>query len=139
MTQKIRTKPFKPYNPIGKEEVRAVTRVLKTGMLSDYLGKHDPKFLAGRVLKELEPRWPAYHNVKPAVSFNSATSALIAAIGASGLLPAEEVLVIPFSMCISATAPLFYDAIPVFVDLEEDYYCIDPKKIEAKITHRTKA
>jgi dTDP-4-amino-4,6-dideoxygalactose transaminase len=137
--EKVRTKPFNKYNPIGKEELRAVREVLKTGMLSDFLGKHDPKFTGGRCVRELERNWADYHHVKHAVSFNSATSALVAAVGASGILPAEEVLVIPFSMCISATAPLFYDAIPVFVDIEEDYYCIDAKKIEAKITKRTKA
>ena len=42
-------------------------------------------------------------------------------------------------MCISATAPLFYNAIPVFVDIEPDYFCMDPAKIEDNITPRTKA
>ena len=137
--EKIRTKPFKKYNPFGREELRAVREVLKTGMLSDFLGKHDPKFGGGKCVLELEANWAEYHKVRHAVSFNSATSALVAAVGAAGILPAEEVLVIPYSMCISATAPLFYDAIPVFVDIEEDYYCIDVKKIEEKITKRTKA
>jgi perosamine synthetase len=50
-----------------------------------------------------------------------------------------EVLVIGYSMCISATAPLFYDAIPVFVDIEPDYFCMNPALIEEKITKRTAA
>jgi len=138
--EKIRTKPFELYNPIGEEEVKAVEAVVRSGMLSDFIGaKYDVKFFGGKNVQELEKRWAEYHQVKYAVSFNSATSALIASIGALGILPGDEVLVIGYSMCISATAPLFYDAIPVFVDLEEDYYCMNPEKIEEKITKRTKA
>lgn len=138
--EKIRTKPFTLYNPIGEEEAKAAEAVVRSGMLSDFIGaKYDVKFFGGKNVQELEKRWAEYHQVKYAVSFNSATSALIASIGALGILPGDEILVIGYSMCISATAPLFYDAIPVFVDLEEDYYCMDPKKIEEKITKRTKA
>jgi len=137
--KKVRTKVFKKYNPIGKEEMRAVQNVMKTGILSDFLGKHDPKFCGGNYVKDFEKRWADYHNVKHAISFNSASSALVASMGAIEILPAEEVLVLPYSMCISATAPLFYDAIPIFVDIEDDYYCIDVKQIESKITERTKA
>lgn len=138
--EKIRTKPFELYNPIGEEEAQAVQRVVKTGMLSDFIGAtYDTKFFGGENVQRFEKMWAEYHHVKYAVSFNSATSALIASLGALKILPGDEVLVIGYSMCISATAPLFYDAIPVFVDLEEDYYCMNPKKIEAQITSRTKA
>jgi perosamine synthetase len=137
--EKIRTTPFPPYNTIGKEEVAAAAEVVKSGMLSDYLGRHDEKFSGGRQVRELEKRWADYHQVKHAISFNSATSALIVGIGALGIVPGDEVLVIGYSMCISATAPLFYDAIPVFVDLEDDCFCMDPKSIVDRLTHRTKA
>jgi perosamine synthetase len=49
------------------------------------------------------------------------------------------VIVSPYSMCVSATAPLFYGAVPVFADIEPEYYCLDPKSVEAAITPRTKA
>src|SRR5208337_4459868 len=137
--KKIRKKAFPPYNPIGKEELRAVKKVLKSGMLSDFLGKHSEKFLGGYCVRTLEENWAKYHKVKHAVSFNSATSALIVALGALDILPGDEVLVIGYSMCISSTAPLFLDAIPVFVDIEEDFYCMDPSKIEEKITSSTRA
>jgi len=138
--EKIRTRPFEAYNPIGEEEVKAVEEVVRSGILSDFIGAlYDKKFYGGKKVQELEEKWAEYHKVKYAISFNSATSALIASLGALEILPGDEVLVIGYSMCISATAPLFYDAIPVFVDLEEDFYCMDPKKIEEKITTRTKA
>lgn len=137
--EKIRVKPFPLYNPIGEEEARAAYDVVKTGMLSDYVGRNTEKFLGGRQVREFERRWADYHQVKHAISFNSATSALIAGVGALEVLPGDEVIVLSYGMCISATAPLFYDAVPVFIDIEEDYFCIDPDKIEQKITPRTKA
>ncbi len=137
--EKIRTAPFPPYNPIGGEEARAAAEVVRSGILSDYIGRHGDKFGGGKHVRELERRWAEFHHVKHAVSFNSATSALIAGIGALGILPGDEVLVLGYSMCISATAPLFYDAVPVFVDLEDDYFCMDPKSIVDRITPRTKA
>jgi len=137
--EKIRTKPFPPYNPIGEEEALAAAEVVRSGMLSDYIARDCDKFLGGKQVREFERQWAAYHQVKHAVSFNTATSALIAALGASGILPGDEVVVIGYSMCISATAPLFYDAIPVFADIEEDFFCMDPKSLARKITPRTKA
>lgn len=137
--EKVRSKPFPPYNPIGAEEAEAAANVVRGGMLSDYIGRYCDKFGGGRQVLELERRWAEFHQVKHAISFNSATSALIAGIGALGILPGDEVLVIGYSMCISATAPLFYDAIPVFVDIEDDYFCMAPESVEARITPRTKA
>ncbi len=137
--KKIRNKPFPLYNPIGEEERVAASEVVKTGLLSDYIGRDCEKFLGGRYVREFEKRWADYHHVKHAVSFNTATSAIIAAVGALGILPGDEVIVMPYSMCISATAPLFYNAIPVFADIELDCFCMDPKSLEEKITPRTKA
>jgi dTDP-4-amino-4,6-dideoxygalactose transaminase len=136
---KIRTKPFPAYVPFGEEEVRAAADVVRTGMLSDYVGRDCEKFRGGKHVLEFERAWAAYHGVKHAISFNSASSALTSALAAVGVGPADEVLVVPYSMCISATAPLACDAVPVFVDIEDHYYCMDPAKIRAKITPRTKA
>src|ERR1039457_3201657 len=118
----VRTKPFPPYNPIGEEEALAAAEVVRSGMLSDYIARDCAQFLGGKRVRELERQWAEFHQVKHAVSFNTATSALVAALGASGILPGDEVVVIGYSMCISATAPLFYDAVPVFADIEEDYF-----------------
>lgn len=137
--EKVRKTPFPPYNPIGDEEAAAAAKVIKSGLLSDYLARHCDKFYGGEKVRELEKRWADYHQVKHAVSFNSATSALIAGVGALGILPGDEILVIGYSMCISATVPLFYGAVPVFVDIEEDCFCMDPGSIVASITPRTRA
>jgi len=134
----IRKKPFPIYNPIGIEEEKAVMKVIKSGILSNFIAKHGEFFQGGKIVKKFETKWAEFHCVKHAITFNSATSGLIAGLGAMGIQPGDEVLVIGYSMCISATAPLFYDAIPVFVDIDSDYFCMDTTKIEQKITPRTK-
>jgi dTDP-4-amino-4,6-dideoxygalactose transaminase len=60
-------------------------------------------------------------------------------LGAAGVGPGDEVIVSPWSMSISATAPLFYGAVPVFADIEPDCFCLDPADVERKITAKTKA
>jgi dTDP-4-amino-4,6-dideoxygalactose transaminase len=130
---------FPPYRPHGAEELQAVVRVMETGQLSPFLGIHDPAFHGGPCLQELERQWAQIHGVNFAVAFNSATSALIAGLAALRVSPGDEVLVVGYSMCISASAPLLLDAIPVFVDIEPDFFCMDPAKVEAAITPRTKA
>ncbi len=135
----IRKKLFKRYNYIGNEEKDAVNSVLNTGILSKYLGKHHENFNGGDQVKNLESEWAHYFNIKHAIVVNSATSGLIAAVGALNIGPGDQVIVSPFSMTISASAPLFYGAIPVFADVEENFFCLDPKSIESKINSKTKA
>jgi dTDP-4-amino-4,6-dideoxygalactose transaminase len=77
--------------------------------------------------------------VRHAITVNSATSALYCAVGAIGSGPGDEIIVSPYTMSCSAVAPLIYNAIPVFSDIEEDYFCLSPKSIEEQITGRTKA
>jgi len=137
--EKVRSEPFCAYNNIGKEEEEAVLRVLRSGKLSTYLGAWHNDFYGGDEVKALEKEWAAYFGVKHAISVNSATSGLICAMGACGIEAGDEVIVSPYTMSASAIAPLFYGGIPVFADIEEDTYCLDPKSVEAKITPRTKA
>src|SRR6266478_8718665 len=77
--------------------------------------------------------------VKHAVTVNSLTSGLIAAVGAIGVEPGDEVIVSPWTMCATATAILHWNAIPVFADIEPKTFCLDPKSVEANITPQTKA
>jgi len=136
---KLRTKPFPAYNTIGKEEEEATLRVLRSGKLSTYLGAWHDDFYGGKEVQNLEKNWAKHFNVKHAISVNSATSALICAVGACGIEAGDEVIVSPYTMSASAIAPLFYGAIPVFADIEEHTYCLDPKSVEEKITPKTKA
>ncbi len=131
--------PFKRYNSIGSEEVEAAKKVIESGMLSKFLGCWDPDFYGGPKVQEFERACESYFGVKHAVTVNSATSGLIAAIGAIGIEPGDEVIVSPWTMCASATAILHWNAIPVFADIELETYCLDPASVEANITPYTKA
>lgn len=131
--------PFKRYNSIGKEEVEAAKAVLESGVLSQFLGCWDPDFYGGPKVQEFERKCEAYFGVKHAITVNSWTSGLIAAVGAIGIEPGDEVIVTPWTMCASATAILHWNAIPVFADIDPTTFCIDPVSIEANITPYTKA
>jgi dTDP-4-amino-4,6-dideoxygalactose transaminase len=130
---------FKAYNSIGEEERIAVDKVMRSGVLSQFLGCWHEDFYGGPKVKEFEKNCQNYFNVKHAITVNSWTSGLIAALGAIDLEPGDEVIVSPWTMCASATAILHWNAVPVFADIESDTFNIDPIKVEEKITPYTKA
>ena len=133
------TKPFKQYNPIGVEEVQVAKEVIESGVLSQFIGAWHPDFLGGAKVKEFEAQCASYFGVKHAITVNSWTSGLIAAVGAIGIQPGDEVIVPPWTMCASATAILHWNAIPVFADIDPATFCLDSKSVEANITPHTKA
>jgi perosamine synthetase len=135
----VRKKLFPAYNTIGKEEKEAVQNVLDTGNLSQYLGAWTDDFFGGPFVRKLEEAWSNVINIQYAISVNSNTSGLFAAVGACGIGPGDEVIVSPYTMSASAIAPVVYGGVPVFADIDPDSFCLDPKSIEQKITPRTKA
>lgn len=137
--RKVINEPFKRYNSIGKEETEAARSVVESGNLSQFLGCWDPDFYGGPKVQEFERQCAEYFGVKHAVTVNSWTSGLIAAIGAIGIEPGDEVIVPPWTMCASATAVLHWNAIPVFADIDPVTFCLDPVSVEANITPYTKA
>ena len=112
---------------------------MKNGKLSGFVGAWCEDFHGGPMVQELEERWKDIFKCKNAISVNSNTSGLIAALGAIGVSPWDEVIVPPMTMSATAMSPLIYGGIPVFVDIEDDYYCLDIKKVERSITKKTKA
>lgn len=135
----VRSRPFPPYNTIGEEEKRAVAEVLDSTVLSKFLGTWSPDFYGGPRVQSLEREWAEYFGVDFAVSVNSATSGLYAAVGAAGVGPGDEVIVSPYSMSASATAALVWGAVPVFADIDPDTFCISPETVLARLTPYTKA
>ena len=132
-------KPLKRYNSIGDEEKKAAMEVLESGVLSNFIGAWCDDFYGGKKIKEFEKNCREFFEVKHAITVNSWTSGLIAAVGAIGIEPGDEVIVSPWTMCASATAILAWNAIPVFADIENDTFCLCPKSVEKNITKHTKA
>ena len=137
--EKIILSQLKNYNPIGSEEVQAAKEVVESGVLSQFLGCWDEDFYGGPKVKEFERQCERYFGVKHAITVNSWTSGLVAAVGALGLEPGDEVIVTPWTMCASATAIMHWNAIPIFADIEIDTFCLDLKSVEENITPYTKA
>jgi len=113
---------------IGDDEKRAVLAVLDSGQLAQ-----------GPVAEAFEREFAAWCGVKHAVAVNSGTAALHLVMLAHGLGDGDELITSPFTFVASANAALFVGAKPVFVDIEPDTYCMDPARVEAAITPRTKA
>lgn len=132
-------KKFEPYNSLGEEERIAVDKVMRSGILSQFLGTWHKDFYGGPKVREFEKMSADYFGVKHAITVNSWTSGLIAAVGALDIEPGDEIIVSPWTMSASATAILHWNAIPIFADIEEDTFNIDPISVEANITEHTKA
>jgi dTDP-4-amino-4,6-dideoxygalactose transaminase len=135
----VRTKPFPAYRVIGEDDRAAVAKVMESGILSRFLGTWHDDFFGGPEVKAFEHEWAGAFGAAHAISVNSATSGLYAAAGATGIGPGDEVIVSPYTMSASAVAPLVYNAVPVFADIDPDSYCLSARTIAAKITPRTKA
>jgi perosamine synthetase len=135
----LRTALFPAYNTIGEEEKQAVQRVLDSGNLSQFLGAWHKDFYGGQTVQAFEKAWAAAFGVKYAITVNSNTSGLFAAIGACNIQAGDEVIVSPYTMSASALAPIIYGAVPVFADIDPDNFGLCPKSIEERITPRTKA
>lgn len=112
----------------GKAEQEAVAEVLKSGMLA--MG---PKVAA------FEKDFAAYCSAKHGIATNSGTSALHAALTCAGIRPGDEVIVPSFSFFATASSVSMCGARPVFADIEEKTFCIDPDSVLEKITKHTRA
>lgn len=132
-------RPLEPYKSMGEEEVHAAAEVIRSGVLSAYIGAPGPGFMGGPKVRALEAQAAEYFGVKHAIAVNSWTSGLIAAVGAIGVEPGDEIITTPWTMAATATAILHWNAIPVFADIDPDTFNIDPQCVEKLITPRTKA
>ena len=113
---------------IGEDEISAVTAVLKSGNIAQ-----------GKRVEEFEEAFAEFIGTEYAIAVNSGTAALHIALLAHGIGEGDEVITSPFSFIATANSILFTGAKPVFADIEEETFNIDPDSIVEKITSRTKA
>jgi dTDP-4-amino-4,6-dideoxygalactose transaminase len=135
----IRRKPYPPFITTGEEEVQVAAEVMRRGILSDFEGSNNEYFLGGKEVQSFEKEWAEYFGVRHAISVNSATSGLMAAVGAAGVGPGDEVITTPWTMTATATAIVVNNAVPIFADITDDTLSLSPAAVEKRITPRTKA
>lgn len=112
-----------------EDDIKSVNNSIRRGMF----------WAAGPNIEEFEKLISNYLGVKYALVFNSGTSALHSALIAHGIGRGDEVIVPSFTFIATCNAPLFVGAKPVFADIEEETYGLDPEDVRKKITSRTKA
>jgi perosamine synthetase len=127
------------YNTVGKKEIDAAIAVMKTGVLSGFVANPGAAFLGGTCVLELENSFCKKFGSRFAVSVNSATSGLHASLAAAGIGFGDEVIVSPYSMSASATSIVMCGAVPIFVDIEPNTFCLNSKLVAEAITEKTKA
>ena len=113
---------------LDDDAIEAVVAVLKSGKLTQ-----------GKKVAELEKKIAKLCGVKYAVAVNSGTAAIHCILYALGIEKGDEVITTPLSFVATANPILMVGAKPVFVDIDEKNYNIDPDKIESAITKKTKA
>ncbi|MEN6372127.1 MAG: DegT/DnrJ/EryC1/StrS family aminotransferase [Armatimonadota bacterium] len=126
----VRNRPFTSWPVTSDEECSALVDVYKSGVWGS---------VAGSRVHEFERDFAAYHDAKYGIAVVNGTVALKIALMAAGVGEGDEVIVPPYTFLATASAVVEANAVPVFVDIEPDTYCIDPKGFEEAITERTKA
>lgn len=119
-----------PYGrqSIGDDDIQAVVDVLRSDWLT-----------TGPKLEEFEEALAAWVGAKYAVSFTSGTAALHGTAFAAGLKPGDEAITTPMTFAATANCVLYQGATPVFADVSVDTLNLDPEKVVARITPRTRA
>jgi dTDP-4-amino-4,6-dideoxygalactose transaminase len=116
------------YRSIRSEVDAAVSRVLE-----------DAQFVLGPEVAGFEREFAAYCGTSDCVALNSGTSALHLALLAAGVGPGDEVITVSFTFVASVAAILYAGAQPILVDIDPRSFTMDPLKLEAAITPRTRA
>lgn len=121
---------FIPYGKqsIDASDIEAVVNVLK----SDWVTQ-------GPKIKEFEDAICKYVNAKHGVAVATGTAALHAACFAAGIEPQDEIITSPITFAASGNCAMFLGGKVKFVDISENTYCLDYKKLERAITKKTKA
>jgi dTDP-4-amino-4,6-dideoxygalactose transaminase len=124
-----------PFN-----DLQAQYRSIKPDIDAAVLAVFDKaQFILGPAVTAFEHDFAAFSRTSEAVGVNSGTSALHLSLLAAGVGPGDEVITVPYTFVATVSAIEYAGAKPVFVDVEPDYWTMDPAKLEAAITPRTKA
>lgn len=126
----VRSAPFPKWPVHDETELAALREVLESGVWSTSSG---PK------VREFERRFATFQGSAYGVATTSGTISLMVALRALGIGAGDEVIIPAYTFMATASAVLEVNALPIFVDIALDTYCINPDAVEQAITPRTKA
>ncbi|MCJ7800808.1 MAG: aminotransferase class I/II-fold pyridoxal phosphate-dependent enzyme, partial [Candidatus Marinimicrobia bacterium] len=124
----VRAKPF-PSWPAFSDELK--TQLINT-MEKDSWG------VGSNIIKQFEEKYAEFHDAKYCLSTSSGTTALWVCLKAAGVKAGDEVILPPYTFIATGSSILMANAIPVFVDVDPETFNMDPAKLEAAITKKTK-
>ena len=121
---------IKPWPEVTDADRQVVMEVLSVANVQE-----QQKIQSEALAKE----WAEYMGMKYCIPVNSGTAALHMCVAGVGIEPGDEVIVPAFTFWASAAAVLHHNAIPVFADIDNKTYTLDPKSVKQKISDKTKA
>lgn len=124
----VRTKPFPSWPVFGKEEEENLLEVFRSG-----------KWWYGEKVREFEAKFAKFQNAKYGVTCCNGTVAIELALRTLGIQAGDEVLVPAYTFIATATAVMAMNAVPVFVDVDENTINMDLDQVEKSITDKTRA
>ena len=124
----VRKTPFFPWpRVVGGQKEQLIDTLI-----------NDSWGIGSESIKILEEKFAMFHDAKNCIAVNTGTNALWVALKAAGVSSGDEVIIPPYTFIATVTAVLMAHATPVFVDIDENTFNIDPNLIESAITERTK-
>ncbi|HWV34681.1 MAG TPA: DegT/DnrJ/EryC1/StrS family aminotransferase, partial [Thermomicrobiales bacterium] len=114
----VRTKPFSDWPLSGDAERQNLLKALDSGVWSSPEG--------GPFVRAFEEGFASLHGTARAMAVTNGTISLVLSLRALGIGAGDEVIVPPYTFLATATAVLEVNALPIFVDVDPETFCIDP-------------
>lgn len=128
----VRKKSFSDWPIYGRQEERALQKVLAS---ANWGGYPFPNTIADRFAQ----KFAKFHGAKYGLAVSNGTVAIQVALKAAGIAPGDEVIVPAYTWEGTVGPVMLLNAVPVFVDVDPDTYCLDARLIEAALTEKTRA
>jgi dTDP-4-amino-4,6-dideoxygalactose transaminase len=125
----VRPTAFPKWPVYDQGERKAFEEVLESGVWG----------IGGEKIKEFERKFAKLQQAEYGICVVNGTVSLALALSACGVLPGDEVIIPAYTFMATASSVLLLNAVPVFVDVEPDNYCINVDEIEGAISEKTKA
>jgi dTDP-4-amino-4,6-dideoxygalactose transaminase len=140
----VRERPFPAWPVFDSREETLMLEVLRSGQwwrytLGEALEPSSAESSQRSKVADFQERFAAMHGTQFGIACVNGTAALEVALRALGVRPGDEVIVPPYTFIATATAPMLIGATPVFCDIDIETLNLDPARLEAVITSRTKA